>query len=523
MAAPEDPLLDPCSPATTTSDASAPGTPEVDSEPTISSPPSPTKSTEEPDLFSAEDPKKEGVFCAWTRFPQFDKNTILVRKISVAIGLMLVCEALSSVNMINSGFLAVHFTGRNITGAVYGLVGSGVGIGYMVSPFLNSFGRLYHDRGVPIHVILQGLMITYVVKCAAYAFSDYIAHDVIFSALSIAVRVFTGMLSYLWCMCLVEGVRCWLPDHFQLVNSLVFGTAGYIGYAIGSFVGTFCYELMGFHAPYLIIGLYVLLILIFSCMILPRDRNPISSFHRLQEEKSVSTTCSEDGLELFPCDALSPLVGLPLLGQTLVNIAGGYMVVVTVPFMMECCAVSATQASSIITAYSVVLAAGYFLAGMISQHQLLSSGTQAIIGGLLVTLGLLFMYPSPTLPLLYANSHYVGYLAIMLVGLGDPFVVSVTISSMESVQTDLCKRSLSAKQRSKISSLWLLGWLFGYYFGMFIAGVFLDTISFELGGWIVATLSLAGVGVFAATKLVEVYMKRRQPEKVVPEKVMPVI
>ena len=63
------------------------------------------------------------------------------------------------------------------------------------------------------------------------------------------------------------------------------------------------------------------------------------------------------------------------------------------------------------------------VSGMISQHQLLSRGTQAIIGGLLVTLGLLFMYPSPTLPVLYANSHYVGYLAIMVGITVQPFEI----------------------------------------------------------------------------------------------------
>ena len=49
----------------------------------------------------------------------------LTKKLVVALGLMAIAQAILSVGMINSGFLGVHLASRNISGTVYGLVGSG--------------------------------------------------------------------------------------------------------------------------------------------------------------------------------------------------------------------------------------------------------------------------------------------------------------------------------------------------------------------------------------------------------------
>ena len=52
-------------------------------------------------------------------------STVLAKKIVVSMTLMLAAQCMFSISMINSGFLAVHLTDRNISGTVYGLVGSG--------------------------------------------------------------------------------------------------------------------------------------------------------------------------------------------------------------------------------------------------------------------------------------------------------------------------------------------------------------------------------------------------------------
>ena len=53
------------------------------------------------------------------------QNKVLIRKSVVAVGLMAIAQAIFSVGMINSGFLGIHLAERNISGTVYGLVGSG--------------------------------------------------------------------------------------------------------------------------------------------------------------------------------------------------------------------------------------------------------------------------------------------------------------------------------------------------------------------------------------------------------------
>ena len=185
-----------------------------------------------------------------------------------------------------------------------------------------------------------------------------ISHKMLFAGTSIILRIVSGVSIYVACFTMVDAIRNWFPDNFQLVNSLVTGTASYVGYGIFSFVGAISYEDHGHHAPYLILGCFTLIAMVLSRIILPRDNQPISTFHSLEEKPPPEQE------ETKKTDSLSPLVYLPVLGQYLINVTSGYCVISSVPFLMECCGVSSAQASSLIFTNSLAVAAGFLVAGM---------------------------------------------------------------------------------------------------------------------------------------------------------------
>jgi MFS family permease len=154
--------------------------------------------------------------------------------------------------------------------------------------------------------------------------------------------------------------------------------------------------------------------------------------------------------------------------------------------------------------------------GIVSQRQTLTANSQCVLGCCLVAIGTLFLFPSPSFPHLYTSTHYSGYVAISLLGLGDPLVTNVTISNMERIQTELCGRRLTAHLKSSISSIWLMGWVGGMNFGMFLAGIFLDHLTFLQGACVVAGTCFLATAIFGILKLAFVLTREQSAETVQP-------
>ena len=421
-----------------------------------------------------------------------------VRKILAAMGVMSVTLGGSLINLMNSSFLVPHFSNRNVSSVIAGLVGSGIGIGYLISPFINILGRLHHHRGVKLHNLMICIILSFIFKAAVCAATDHITHNPLFSAISLIIRIFGGIVSHTSMVTAVECIRSWFPYQFQILTSLTCGTSGYIGYAIGSTVGSILYENFGYYAPYLFGLAYLTFSLILCLLALPRTRDPLGG-HQILVPKLSS---SDSSIELSTgYDSISPLVMLPLVGQFCINVATGYLNIAIVPFLVECCNVSISRGGSYITILNLTVALGFGMAGWISQKRLISTLSLSAVGGLVVTVAILLMFPDPDLAVLYEKVHYIGYLAIVLAGLGDPMVLSVSIMNMESVQTELCQRTLQDEQKSKLVSIWSVIWMVGLYGGMFFAGILMDTLPFAVGAWIISSICGFGVAIFVGLRI----------------------
>jgi MFS family permease len=203
----------------------------------------------------------------------------------------------------------------------------------------------------------MGIMVFNLAKCLCYGVADMISQKVIFAGVFIFLRILTGVSVYMASFSVVHGIRTWFPDNFQLVNSLVTGTASYVGYGTFSFVGAISYDDHGQHSPYLILGGFIMLALALTAMILPRDDQPISTFRSLEDEPT--TEQEGDGIS----EPLSPLVFFPIIGQFLINMTSGYCIITSIPFLIECCGVSSARASSFIFTNFLATAAGFLIAG----------------------------------------------------------------------------------------------------------------------------------------------------------------
>ena len=149
---------------------------------------------------------------------------------------------------------------------------------------------------------------------------------------------------------------------------------------------------------------------------------------------------------------------------------------------------------------------------MISQRRWLTPNTQSILGSILVLLGILLLFPPSSLSLLYSNSLYTGYLAISLIGMGDPLVITITIRNMEEIQSHVSHQHLTPHTRSRITSCWLLAWISGETAGKFLAGFFLDVMTIQQGAWIISAAGVVGAVIFGLLRMVE---RDRQAAKTV--------
>ena len=216
---------------------------------------------------------------------------------------------------------------------------------------------MHHSRGVSIHKILIGILIFDLLKSLGHGCSDFIPHNSLFAVVAVLTSILSGAASYTGCLSLVEGIRVWFPDNFQLISSLVTGTATYVGYGLFSYVGTLSYDSYGYQGPYFSLAGYIFLVTIGAVCLLPRTSQPISAFHMLHQPSETEETRDRS-------DKLSPLVMIPIVGQFLITMSGGFSIITSVPFLTECCDISVARASSLITTKSFAAAIGFIIAGM---------------------------------------------------------------------------------------------------------------------------------------------------------------
>eukprot|EP00116_Pleurobrachia_bachei_P003711 sb/3463973/ len=437
--------------------------------------------------------------------------------------LCLSCVTLNLNTYMGSSFFVTHFTGRNVSGTIYGLIGSGVGIGCGIAPLFELglawiLSKMNHTLSQ--RQFLFGSVIAFLLASCGFAALDMITNKDVFAMSSLFVRILLGVLTAFIFRGQIDCVRLWFPGKFVLVNSLVTGTSGYVGVSVASATAGPIYNQWGFHAPYLFGVTMMSLSLLLSFFLLPRDKTPIipevdvvfsNIMVTLSDEKvKIADEETKEEVEEIPTHALSPLIFLPLFGQLLMNSCGAYILFVTVPYLESCCNVPMAYGSLYTMIYPVAVACGYFIGGFLADKQVISLTKQGMSGCLAVCFGMFLAYYSPGLDFLYNKSHVISWLGMVLAGVGDPVCTCICLKLMEHLQTNVLNRGLTAKQKSLMDTLWVLGWNAGSSGGFLLAGVLLQITTLTRGSWVMASLAAAGTCIFFLVTVLERVVWRRR-------------
>ena len=156
------------------------------------------------------------------------------------------------------------------------------------------------------------------------------------------------------------------------------------------------------------------------------------------------------------------------------------MSVAIVPYLQFVQGISISSGGYYLLVLSFSVAAGSFFAGVISatlRHHI-SLLSQMSTGSATLLLGTLLLFP-PSASL--QHNPYLPFIAVLITGFGDPLVTVATVPAMEGMQPG---GKLSDKQRTMVSSVWLIGWVGSISGGTVLAGLVIDYLTFEIGSYI---------------------------------------
>ena len=216
---------------------------------------------------------------------------------------------------------------------------------------------------------------------------------------------------------MLDIAKTLFPDHFELINGLI-QMGYYSGTGLGSFIGIALYEGCGYKAVYLYCTcVMVVVMLIFSVNI------PACPSITLIESKDDEVT-----------QGVTRYVFLPAAACTLINCVYAFLNISTTPYLYHTFNVPLQLGGFVLIILSGGFALGSSLSGAIANTRVVNTYTQMACGSGMVGLGLLLLFPSPSVTLLYNVTPYMAYPAALIAGIGDPMITIPTLLAMTTLQ-----------------------------------------------------------------------------------------
>eukprot|EP00116_Pleurobrachia_bachei_P003703 sb/3463965/ len=483
--------------------------PLIDDSPVSSPPTSPPRT---PTLLADSPPPYTDSECS--SLPPKTLKTLSWRGYLLLASLSFSCISLNLNTYIGSTFFVIHFQAeRDVAGTILGLIAAGIGIGCVIAPIFDvaiQIGLAKLKIKMNSKYLLVSFLVVFIVFSVGFSISDSISNKHSFSLTCLSIRIVLGVLTALIFRAQIDCVRVWFPGKFVLINSLVTGTSCYVGITMATAAAGSLYEKWGFVAPYAF-AITVMACAMACCIIfIPRDTTPFIPEPPSSVEDLTPLMEEEEDEE-----PLTKLVVVPLFGQLLINSCGPYILMVTTPYLKQCCSISIAKASLYVMMYPISVAVGFFVGGFIGDRKILSVGKQCILGGSMVSVGLLLAFYTSTMDSLYTNSQYLSWVGIVLAGLGDPICSCITLKYMESMQTNIGERHLSHRQKNVCDTLWVLGWNAGSSLGFLAAGSLLQQINnhHAHGSWMMSSVGVTGVAIFVCLQICEGYVERKRKRR----------
>jgi hypothetical protein len=227
-------------------------------------------------------------------------------------------QAISVSCSIRYGFLADSFEARNISGKVYGLVGSSLFVGYAFIYFMGLSERAL--KRMNSRDLLAGIMTGYVVLQLATGFSYQFQNNIVLISISFALRILQGVLAYPGYLVPLDFINANFHDKFDFVNGLL--NMGYFtGHGLAEVIGCILYDNFSYEVAFKFSAAIAFLSVVLMVLIIPKSRTYLST------QKDISTGNSEEdnprGYKL------TKFLIIPLLATMCINANYGVLQVVT--------------------------------------------------------------------------------------------------------------------------------------------------------------------------------------------------
>ena len=435
-------------------------------------------------------------------------NMSLCRKILAAFVIVLGGHIGSVAASVRYGFLAISFGKRGISGKVYGFVEGSIFFGYLASFLCRSMGEALTEKITPkwTIVIMVGLQ---AVSVAVSGLADYIDDNTAFVVVSIAARVIWGLEAFPKNIAFLDIMKTLFPNKLDMMNGLM--QMGYFsGHGVGEYVGVVLYERYGYKVPFMFSSSWMVFSAIMFATILP----PCPSISLT--EASVGNNANEDDVaddEETSQQTVTNWIIVPVCACMLINCVYAFLQISTIPYLYEKFNIPLTVGGTVLVTVSAGNAIGSSLSGLISQSGIINTYIQMAIGAGMVGLGLLLMFPTPSIPFLYNIVPYIAYPAVLLSGMGDPIITVPTLRAMTDLQTKI-KGVCTGKNSISIFSIWMMGSSCACYAGAMVGGTLLEYLTYQDGAILMASVCGFSMVICLVIKMVEGRLGVRSDEEI---------
>ena len=325
--------------------------------------------------------------------------------------------------------------------------------------------------------------------------ADFTDDTTAFIIWSTFARVLFGIFAFPLHVACLEIIQIVFPDRFDFMNGLM--QMGYFsGQGVGQAVGAALYERFGYKVPFIYGSSGLIFATILTCLFIP----PCPSLAAKSPGKKRNQSGPEGSVdEVDEGSALSYLVFLPVCACVIVNCGYAYLQIATTPYLLEEFSIPLSVGGTVLATVSAGVAIGSSLSGAIIQSKIINVYTQMASGAVLVGVGLLVMFPSPSISFVYNNIPFIAYPAGFLTGVGDPIITVATLRAMIDIQTKLMG-ACEGQTYLNLFSIWLISHGGAAYFGTFAGGILLQMLSYQNGTKLLVSLCGISVAICLVTK-----------------------
>ena len=415
-----------------------------------------------------------------------------------ALVLILGGHAGSMAASIRYGFLAVSFEKREIPGKVFGFIEGTIFFGYLAGFLLGKYSQKFTEWISPKWMVVSSVIVL-AMTCAMSGLADYVSDNTPFVIISIASRVLFGFVEFPKNVATLDILKSRYPDKFDFVNG-VMQMGFYSGHGAGEYIGVLLYTKFGYKVPFLYTFSLMVLVLLLSIVILspipsisisdPNDETYEAEFS--EEEKMLITKTSS---------GLTPYIWIPMVACMLINCIYAYLQISCTPYLLQTFKIPLSVGGTVLMLLSIGIAIGSLLSGALTQRKLCNAYTQMAIGASAVGLGLLLLFPSPSVPFLYNNVPYLAYPAVLLCGIGDPIITVPTLRAITDLQI-MIRGKCTGKNSINLFSVWMMASWGAMYSGTIVAGMMMEYLSFLHGSYVLVASCCASVLICVVVNLV---------------------